>query len=36
MKVCLKDNDSDMSYIFQRRHIKDLKTNKQKTQETAC
>ena len=28
-KVCLKDNDSDMSYIFQRRHIKDLKTNKQ-------
>lgn len=28
MKVCLKDNDSDLSYIFQRRHIKDLKTKK--------
>lgn len=28
MEVGLKDNDSDLSYIFQRRHIKDLKTKK--------
>ena len=28
MKVCLKDNVSDMSYSFQRCHVKDLKTKK--------